>query len=137
MGFHLLKIEAFHYIIYSSNGCGNTYFKTNSRDQVKVTFDLIPILEEEFFDASAASDDERNELNCRGTINTDDFECQLICPGDVEGMILILDIEFVSPFFKGKFKLTYTFRIFLLYFLLNCLVQKMKPQEFRNFSHSL
>ena len=41
-------------------------------------------LEEEFCDASAASDDERNELNCRGTIHTDDFECQLICPGDVE-----------------------------------------------------
>ena len=55
---------------------------------------MTPILEEEFYDASAASDDERNELNCRGTINTDDFECQLICPGDVEGMIPILDIEF-------------------------------------------
>ena len=41
-------------------------------------------LEEEFYDASAASDDERNELSCQGTINTDDFECQLVCPGDVE-----------------------------------------------------
>ena len=42
-------------------------------------------LEQEFIDAaSAASDDERNELNCQGTINTDEFECQLVCPGDVE-----------------------------------------------------
>lgn len=41
-------------------------------------------LEQEFYDASAASDDERNELNSQGTINTDEFECQLVCPGDVE-----------------------------------------------------
>jgi len=41
-------------------------------------------LEQEFYDASAASDDERNELNSQGTINTDEFECTLVCPGDVE-----------------------------------------------------
>jgi len=43
-------------------------------------------LEEEFYDHanSAASDDERNELSSQGIINTDDFECQLVCPGDVE-----------------------------------------------------
>lgn len=41
-------------------------------------------LEEEFYDVSATSDDERNELNCQGSISTVDFICQLVCPGDVE-----------------------------------------------------
>ena len=30
----------------------------------------------------------RNELNSQGTINTDEFECTLVCPGDVEVNIL-------------------------------------------------
>ncbi len=41
-------------------------------------------LEYEFRSEAHASDDERNELNSQGTINTDDFECQLVCPGDVD-----------------------------------------------------
>lgn len=41
-------------------------------------------LEHELYDASVPSDDERNELSSQGTIQTDEFECQLVCPGDVE-----------------------------------------------------
>ena len=33
---------------------------------------------------SAISDDERNEVNCRGTINDEDFVLDHISPGDVE-----------------------------------------------------
>ena len=50
--------------------------------------DLVVHFQKNRINLFSVYNSKRNELNSQGTINTDEFECSLVCPGDVEVNIL-------------------------------------------------